>query len=87
LEAEPLVDLSTSREAADYLLDQHVSYVVIPSWAVDRVTEPPNARVLPLFGFLGSTRFPVLTSFSVRGNPIESTVYAVSSGGERRSVS
>ncbi|MDP9301565.1 MAG: glycosyltransferase family 39 protein [Actinomycetota bacterium] len=79
LEAEPLVHMSSPAEAEGYLLDQHVGYIMIPSWAFDRVTQRPYARVLPLFAMLGSPRFRAVAAFSVHGNPIESTVYAVGS--------
>jgi 4-amino-4-deoxy-L-arabinose transferase-like glycosyltransferase len=79
LEAEPMVHISSPEEAQDYLLEQHVEYIMIPSWAFDRVTQRPYAQVLPLFAMLGSPRFRAVAAFSVHGNPIESTVYAVGS--------
>jgi hypothetical protein len=76
-EAGPLLTMDTPAEAARYLQREGVRYVAIPAWSVNVGTKRPFSNILPLYRYLGSSSFPAIAAFPVRGTGWPSLVYAV----------
>ncbi len=77
IEAVPLLHLDRPDLVEQYLLQQDVRYVALPSWSVDGPTRHPVVGILPLFRFLGTERFPAVAVFPVGASDRPSIVYAV----------
>lgn len=77
LEAAPLMTMRDPGRIEAYLLSQGVRYIALPSWAVHGTGAHPVTRLMPLFRFLGSTRFPVVSLFATDGSDTPTMVYGV----------
>ena len=77
LEAGPLLSMSDPSTIEAFLLSQGVHYIALPSWAVTGNGAHPVTRLMPLFRFLGTDRFPVAGVFPSGGSEVPSLVYSV----------
>lgn len=84
VEAAPLLEATSADAAAQFLRREGIGYIVVPAWNLS--APPPIMQKIPLFGFVGTDRFPAIAAFPSGTSDIPSMVYSVGPASPVRAV-